>query len=124
MSNLQEKLAFSERLKQALIDSNHPISPTYLSKEFNHRYDGAPVSVQSANNWLLGKAIPNQDKLAILSIWLNVTSQWLRFGDNTLGSSNLESNDQSELDYFLKFRTLNASQKQIIKDLIDQFIQR
>ncbi|UIJ74903.1 MULTISPECIES: hypothetical protein [unclassified Acinetobacter] len=124
MSNLQEKLAFSERLKQALIDSNHPISPTYLSKEFNHRYDGTPVSVQSANNWLLGKAIPNQDKLAILSIWLNVTSQWLRFGDNTLGSSNLESNDQSELDYFLKFRTLNASQKQIIKDLIDQFIQR
>lgn len=124
MSNLQEKLAFSERLKQALIDSNHPISPTYLSKEFNHRYDGTPVSVQSANNWLLGKAIPNQDKLAILSIWLNVTSQWLRFGDNTLGSSNLESNDQSELDYFLKFRTLNTSQKQIIKDLIDQFIQR
>ena len=124
MSNLQEKLAFSERLKQALIDSNHPISPTYLSKEFNHRYDGTPVSVQSANNWLLGKAIPNQDKLAILSIWLNVTSQWLRFGDNTLGSSNLESNDQSELDYFLKFRTLNATQKQIIKDLIDQFIQR
>lgn len=124
MSNLQEKLAFSERLKQALIDSNHPISPTYLSKEFNHRYDGTPVSVQSANNWLLGKAIPNQDKLAILSIWLNVTSQWLRFGDNTLGSSNLDSNDQSELDYFLKFRTLNASQKQIIKDLIDQFIQR
>ncbi|MGN0935640.1 MULTISPECIES: hypothetical protein [unclassified Acinetobacter] len=124
MSNLQEKLAFSERLKQALIDSNHPISPTYLSKEFNHRYDGTPVSVQSANNWLLGKAIPNQDKLAILSIWLNVTSQWLRFGDNTLGSSNLESNDQSELDYFLKFRTLNVSQKQIIKDLIDQFIQR
>lgn len=124
MSNLQEKLAFSERLKQALIDSNHPISPTYLSKEFNHRYDGTPVSVQSANNWLLGKAIPNQDKLAILSIWLNVTSQWLRFGDNTLGSSNLESKDQSELDYFLKFRTLNASQKQIIKDLIDQFIQR
>ena len=124
MSNLQEKLAFSERLKQALIDSNHPISPTYLSKEFNHRYDDTPVSVQSANNWLLGKAIPNQDKLAILSIWLNVTSQWLRFGDNTLGSSNLESNDQSELDYFLKFRTLNATQKQIIKDLIDQFIQR
>ena len=124
MSNLQEKLAFSERLKQALIDSNHPISPTYLSKEFNHRYDGTPVSVQSANNWLLGKAIPNQDKLAILSIWLNVTSQWLRFGDNTLGSSNLESKDQSELDYFLKFRTLNATQKQIIKDLIDQFIQR
>lgn len=124
MSNLQEKLAFSERLKQALIDSNPPISPTYLSKEFNHRYDGTPVSVQSANNWLLGKAIPNQDKLAILSIWLNVTSQWLRFGDNTLGSSNLESNDQSELDYFLKFRTLNVSQKQIIKDLIDQFIQR
>ncbi|MEF9958284.1 MAG: hypothetical protein RR767_13960, partial [Acinetobacter sp.] len=81
MSSQTEKTKFSKRLKQALLDSNHPISPTYLSNEFNNRYDGQAVSVQSANNWLLGKSIPNQDKLSILAIWLNVSNQWLRFGD-------------------------------------------
>lgn len=67
MSNQQEKQLFAERLNNALKEAKHPISPTYLSNEFNNRYDGQPISVQSANNWLLGKAIPNQDKLAILA---------------------------------------------------------
>ena len=127
MSNLQEKLLFSERLKQALKDAQHPISPTYLSREFNHRYDGTPVSIQSANNWLLGKAIPSQDKLSILSIWLNVSSQWLRFGEQQLRSPSLieeKSIAANELDYLMKFKSLSTSQQQIIKDLIDQFIQR
>ncbi|WP_180046072.1 MULTISPECIES: hypothetical protein [unclassified Acinetobacter] len=121
MSSQQEKILFAERLKQALQNSKHPISPTYLSKEFNHRYDGQPISVQSANNWILGKAIPNQDKLATLAIWLNVSNQWLRFGDET---GNLESQltelDSLDLDYFLKFRALKSQQKELIKKLIDE----
>lgn len=122
MSNLDEKLFFSIRLKEALTQSKHPISPTYLSREFNHRYAGQPISVQSANNWLLGKAIPNQDKLLILSIWLNVSTQWLRFGD-TEAISNLTQNLEKieEFEYFLKYQNLNSTQKKIIQSLIDEF---
>ena len=124
MSSQQEKNLFSERLKEALQNAKHPISPTYLSKEFNHRYDGQPISVQSANNWLLGKAIPNQDKLAILSIWLNVSNQWLRFGDETAQlDSSLSDQDSIDLDFFLKFRALKSQQKELIKNLIDEFSQ-
>ena len=124
MSSQQEKNLFSERLKEALQNAKHPISPTYLSKEFNHRYDGQPISVQSANNWLLGKAIPNQDKLAILSIWLNVSNQWLRFGDETAElDSSLSDQDSIDLDFFLKFRALKSQQKELIKNLIDEFSQ-
>ena len=87
MSSQEEKKLFAERLKQALMDNGHPISPTYLSKEFNNRYDGTSISVQSANNWLLGKAIPSQDKLSILAIWLNLSNKWLRFGDQYISPS-------------------------------------
>ena len=89
MSNLKEKVLFSERLKKALNNANHPISPTYLSNEFNNRFDGQPISVQSANNWLLGKAIPSQNKLSLLAIWLNVSAQWLRFGEDEDDMNNI-----------------------------------
>ncbi|WP_436912987.1 hypothetical protein [Acinetobacter schindleri] len=124
MSNQQEKKLFAERLSKALTEAKHPISPTYLSNEFNNRYDGQPISVQSANNWLLGKAIPNQDKLAILALWLNVSNQWLRFGDtDQTNILNINSSDSTDLDFFFKFRRLNNSQKKIIISLIDEFIE-
>lgn len=121
MSNQQEKTSFSHRLKQALNEENHPISPTFLANEFNNRYTGQPISVQSANNWLLGKAIPNQDKLTLLAIWLKVSSQWLRFGDNTSNTDVSDMIDSTELDYFIKFKSLKINQKRIIKELIDEF---
>lgn len=124
MSNQQEKKLFAERLSKALTEAKHPISPTYLSNEFNNRYDGQPISVQSANNWLLGKAIPNQDKLAILALWLNVSNQWLRFGDtDQTNILNINSSDSTDLDFFFKFRRLNNSQKKTIISLIDEFIE-
>lgn len=125
MSNIDEKLAFSERLKHGLQQANHPISPTYLSNEFNLRYDGQPISVQSANNWLLGKAIPNQDKLSLLAIWLNVSSQWLRFGDTeSTTTENFNHISNLDVDILLKFNRLSKTQKNIISNIIDEFIQK
>lgn len=122
MSNKDEKLQFSERLQQALTEAKHPISPTYLSNEFNLRYIGQPISVQSANNWLLGKAIPSQDKLTILSLWLSVSSQWLRFGENEHSQPNLiDQLSVSEAEYFIKYSRLTSVQKTIIQNLIDEF---
>ncbi|WP_407307559.1 hypothetical protein [Acinetobacter sp.] len=123
MSNQQEKKLFAERLNKALREAKHPIGPTYLSNEFNNRYDGQPISVQSANNWLLGKAIPNQDKLAILALWLNVSSQWLRFGDSDQTPIlNVNSSDSTDLDFFFKFKRLSKSQKKLITSLIDEIL--
>lgn len=126
MSSQEEKKLFAQRLKSALVSSKHPISPTYLSHAFNHRYDGQSISVQSANNWLLGKAIPNQDKLSVLSIWLNVSAQWLRFGEESqtiaVGlKSDISISAQTDYDYFSKYRRLPLSQKKIIQNLIDEF---
>lgn len=120
MSNSTEKLLFSDRLKKALSKASYPVSPTVLAKEFNARYTGAPISVQSANNWLQGKAIPNQDKLLILSIWLNVTNQWLRFGDEDIIINDLSHSSKTNdlVNHFLK---LNEKQKEIILSLMREF---
>ena len=128
MSSLQENLQFSVRLKSALTKANYPISPTYLCNEFNNRYHGQPISVQSANNWILGKAIPNQDKLMILAIWLDVPMQWLRFGEdtpqpkqNSVNPSKSHNNITSE--YFEKFLLLSPKKQEIVKLLIDELSQ-
>ena len=123
MSNHQEKIAFAQRLNEALSNAQHPISPTYLANEFNHRYTGQAISVQSANNWLLGKSIPNQDKLAILAIWLNVSNQWLRFGDVDSGTALAIEGDSKDMDFFLKYRSLNITQKKLINAIVNEFIQ-
>ena len=126
MSSHQEKVHFSERLITALKQENHPISPTYLAKEFNLRYSGTPVSIQSANNWLQAKAIPSQDKLTILALWLKVTNQWLRFGDQNSNEPAILTLvlDQQDQDYFEKFLSLNEQHKRIVKMLIEEFSQQ
>lgn len=121
MSSQAEKLSFSNRLKQALNDAGYPVGPTLLAKEFNIRYNGTEVSIQSANNWLHGKAIPSQDKLSVLAIWLNVSVQWLRFGDSPTFNQNENSDSSIESDYYIKYKSLSLAQKKIIKMLIDEF---
>ena len=77
-----EREAFSRRLRQALANiGDDGESPTRLAREFNRHYPGAPISLHAARKWLLGDAIPAQDKLRILAEWLNVKAEWLRYGE-------------------------------------------
>ena len=76
-----EREDFSVRLQQALRDNGYsPDSPTQLSREFNIRFTGHPITVHAARKWLVGEAIPTQEKLRTLAHWLGVASEWLRFG--------------------------------------------
>jgi hypothetical protein len=54
--------------------------PTELSHQFNQRFSGHPISVHAARKWLLGEAIPTQEKIRVLAEWLVVPAEWLRFG--------------------------------------------
>ena len=77
-----EKQGFSKRFKEAMrkirVDAD---SPTRVAREFNLRYHGDPVTAQAIRKWLSGKALPSQDKIRALALWLEVTPQWLRFGE-------------------------------------------
>jgi hypothetical protein len=81
MSNIEERTNFRERLHAALRDAEYaPDSPTQLAREFNIRYGGKPITVHAARKWLVGDAIPTQEKLRTLAHWLGVSAEWLRYG--------------------------------------------
>lgn len=80
MSNAMERNEFSQRLRETLRRAACPESATHLAREFNSRVAGNPVSVHAARKWLMGEAIPTQEKLRLLSQWLGVSAEWLRFG--------------------------------------------
>ena len=83
-----EREGFSERLQQALRKADYsPDSPTQLAREFNVRFEGRPITVHAARKWLVGEAIPTQEKLRTLAQWLGVPAEWLRFGGSDLNGS-------------------------------------
>lgn len=128
MNKILEKRAFSERLKQQLALYNWPInSPTWLAREFNMRYQGQSVSVQTANNWLSGDAIPSQEKLRVLAVWLKVSAEWLRFGEEGLQVAELPKEYQG-VRYNLqdlpnKFAQLSLRQKQAVYDVVEAMLE-
>lgn len=128
MKEFKEKEAFSQRLKQLLLAKNWPTnSPTWLAKEFNIRFSGNSVSVQTANNWLLGNAIPSQDKLQILAAWLNVSTHWLRFGETDLSAQQDSNDNHKNLQLYMddlpqKISKLTPKQKQIVYNLVEEFL--
>jgi transcriptional regulator with XRE-family HTH domain len=76
-----EREDFSGRLQQALRNADYsPDSPTQLAREFNVRFAGRPITVHAARKWIVGEAIPTQEKLRTLAQWLGVPAEWLRFG--------------------------------------------
>ncbi len=82
MTLTDEKQSFSRRLKEVLRKARiNPDSPTRIAREFNLRYDGDPVSTQAVRKWLSGEALPSQDKIRALGLWLDVSVHWLRFGE-------------------------------------------
>lgn len=82
MTLADEKQGFSRRLRDSLrrteVDAR---GPTGIAREFNLRYQGAPVTAQAVRKWLLGESLPSQDKVRTLASWLEISPHWLRFGE-------------------------------------------
>lgn len=76
-----ESKDFGTRLQKALKDAGYSAyGPTQLAHQFNIRFSGHAISVHAARKWLMGEAIPTQDKIRVLAEWLVVPADWLRFG--------------------------------------------
>ena len=43
--------------------------------------------MHAARKWLLGLALPTQDKLEVLARWLDVSIDWLRWGNDPDGTT-------------------------------------
>jgi hypothetical protein len=98
MKSSIERENFSARLQQALKNADYsPDSPTQLAREFNVRFSGHPITVHAARKWLVGEAIPTQEKLRTLALWLAVPAEWLRFGGERLEEGQLGDNSSAAL---------------------------
>jgi transcriptional regulator with XRE-family HTH domain len=87
MSLIIEKEAFGMRLTHLLNGSDiGTSSPTSVAREFNRRYSGKPVSAQAVRKWLIGEAIPTNDKVRTLARWLRVSPYWLHYGESDKAS--------------------------------------
>jgi transcriptional regulator with XRE-family HTH domain len=120
MNSLEERLAFSERLRQALSNASYsPRSATELAREFNQRFKGQPVTVHAARKWLHGESIPTQDKLRALASWLDVPADWLRFG-NESGKAKGQAGPVSSVDLRLlnSLQQLDESQRQLAHEIL------
>ncbi|WP_234085565.1 hypothetical protein [Azonexus sp. R2A-61] len=95
--------------------------PTDLAREFNRRYAGGPISMHAARKWLLGEAIPAQDKLLTLANWLQVAPEWLRFGQ--AGEHGLVAREpQPSFDYQLMrdIAALPEARQRIVRLLVKE----
>jgi len=127
MTLADEKQGFSKRLKEAMrkarIDTS---SPTLIASEFNLRYHGDTVSTQAVRKWVSGKALPSQDKIRALGLWLDVSAHWLRFGEadrkeerppvaarQETGSYRLDPGWPSR-----KFELLNDAHKRMVLEMV------
>lgn len=110
MATSTETEGFAQRLKQALDGVGVRASPTLVANEFNLRFWGRSITPHTARNWLLGKAIPTQDKLRVLADWLQVSPDELRFGravemvktaEATAGPAGLNMADREMLSRYM-----------------------
>lgn len=79
---VDEKQGFSKRLRDSLKRAGvRHGSSAAIAREFNLRYEGTPVTPQAVRKWLAASALPSQDKMRALALWLETSPQWLRFGE-------------------------------------------
>ncbi len=84
------------------------VSPTAVQLKFNALSGDAPISVYAVRKWIVGEAIPTQERVRVLAAWLGVSPNWLRFGQAVaLGGSKTPSAEEYVL--LPSFRRLDLS---------------
>jgi hypothetical protein len=123
-----ERKAFSHRLQQCLRDAHHsPGSGTRLAREFNSRFLGEPVTVHAARKWLVGEAIPTQEKMRTLAQWLQVPVDWLRYGGGkheVKRGMGLDAIDAADLKLLADIQSLDAHDREILHKFVCMLIHR
>ena len=124
MTSVSQTQAFAERLRSALLGAGVRPSPTAVAHAFNLRYRGRSITPHSVRNWLLGQALPTQDKLVVLAEWLQVGADELRFGpassrrrlpDTELQCEALEMADREMVRRYL---SLPTAERKTVREVV------
>jgi transcriptional regulator with XRE-family HTH domain len=128
MNSTNERESFSERLQQALKNAHYsPDSPTRLAREFNIRFEGRPITVHAARKWLVGEAIPTQEKLRMIAQWLGVPADWLRFGGSETPGAQAEGSasprfESADVKLIADLQRLDEHHRQLAREFIRMLV--
>lgn len=123
---MNEKIDFSQRLRDAMQRAGYAASPSVLEHEFNLRWYGRSISNQAAWSWLNSRSLPTQDKLQVLAEWLRIEPQILRFGEEAVRAvrssrqrwEEVAYAERATLDAFLR---LPIEQRRVVQQVIEAF---
>ncbi|WP_296649711.1 transcriptional regulator [Paraburkholderia sp.] len=133
MPTMEEKSAFSERLKFAMKRASEKLrGSTDLALHFNLRHHGEhPVSPQTVHKWLSGRTIPTDDKLRTLADWFKVDVHWLHYGPPPSGMTSavpkpLRRDEKYPLspetiELASKIEALSPHHRYLVQELIAEF---
>lgn len=113
----KQQALFSERLIWALEVLGVRPSPTIVQRKYNSRSNQPPVTTHAARKWLMGEAIPTQDRIQVLAEWLNVSASWLRFGEE-IGDKKSQDLTSQEWRLVQGFRLLTDKQRAAVLTLV------
>lgn len=122
-----ENSQFAERLAVAIAAKGIKPSPTVIGKLFNQQFHGRPVTPHTARNWLLGKAMPTQDKMVCLAKLLDTSPEQLRFGRSSEKTLIADFDGlQTEItnvdqQFFRRYLALTDAQRRIVRDVVGEF---
>ncbi len=122
-----EKSLFAERLGLAINNKGIKQSPTVLCNLFNGSWSGRSITPHTARNWILGVAMPQQDKLVCLAKLLDTSPGQLRYGRASektmvLSDGNLESEiSNTDQEFFVRYLKLDEARKRLARDVVMEF---
>lgn len=101
------------------------IGPTLLSRLFNSRYQGKAITVHAARKWLVGEAIPTQEKLVALAHILNVAPDWLAFGvarGDIVRDAKVSSLSPDDARMIAEVRQLDARDQDVARAIVSTML--
>ncbi len=122
-----EYFQFSERLAIAIAAKDIKQSPTVIQNLFNQQFSGRPITAHTARNWLLGKAMPTQEKLVCLAKLLDTSPEQLRFGRSSEKTLITDFDGvQTEVanvdqQFFKRYLALAETQRRLVRDVVAVF---
>ena len=122
-----EKVLFAERLGLAIKNKGIKQSPTVLCNLFNGNWSGRSITPHTARNWILGIAMPQQDKLVSLAKLLDTSAGQLRFGRSNektmiFSTDNFESEvSNTDQEFFMRYLKLDDVRKRLSRDVVSEF---
>jgi hypothetical protein len=122
-----EKVLFAERLGLAIKNKGIKQSPTVLCNLFISNWSGRSITPHTARNWILGIAMPQQDKLVCLAKLLDTSAGQLRYGrsiEKTMifSTDNFESEiTNTDQEFFMRYLNLDDVRKRLSRDVVVEF---